>query len=540
LLQVKNVRYLALYIGLAFSLAACAHLGATGPQSGKAYARNPYFYIIAARYAQDNGNFRDALKFYSHIDSPYTWLASARIHYVIGENEKALSFVNKVLKQDKSQDQALELRAEIYAREKQWSNAIEDAEKVFENHPDNKALGLFLASLKMCISDFNGAKELLNNLLDRFNDDPQVLYTLSKACLGNGDFIGAKQDLIKVIKAQPDFPQAYVDLGRVYHTLGDISGEERTYNAFLNVFPRSKDGYILLSNFYITQKRYRDALKVMRGLMKIGPSEGARRKLMLLELEQGEFTEVLELLHAKKHLTDEDKYYIAVAYSGLNKWNDALKALPSPHPGGKLACEIIILKSTILDTMGERENAIKVLQDSWKDYTSCKELGYKLANLLESSGRRERGLEVAMDILKRSPDDPIALNFVGYVWADSGVKLDKAQDMISTALKARPKDCFILDSMAWVLFKRHKTKKALEYMEKAIRKCSEDPMLNEHMGDILSALGNKSGAMDYYLKARVNKKKDSLKLDSKINTLLEHFNCVNSTNQAGDRSFHEQ
>ena len=55
--------------------------------------------------------------------------------------------------------------------------------------------------------------------------------------------------------------------------------------------------------------------------------------------------------------------------------------------------------------------------------------------------------------LHLAPDFAEAMNYLGYMWAEHGMKLDQAREMIEKALKAEPKNAAYLDSMAWVLFK---------------------------------------------------------------------------------------
>src|SRR5262249_28234309 len=71
----------------------------------------------------------------------------------------------------------------------------------------------------------------------------------------------------------------------------------------------------------------------------------------------------------------------------------------------------------------------------------------------ERAGEYERAEKYFEESLRLEPDAPETLNYLGYMWADRGEKLDKARDLIAKALKAEPKSAAYLDSMAWVLFK---------------------------------------------------------------------------------------
>ena len=56
--------------------------------------------------------------------------------------------------------------------------------------------------------------------------------------------------------------------------------------------------------------------------------------------------------------------------------------------------------------------------------------------------------------LEKNPDNASALNYIGYTWAEKGVKLDEAEEMISRAIELRPEDGYIVDSLGWVYYMR--------------------------------------------------------------------------------------
>ena len=88
-------------------------------------------------------------------------------------------------------------------------------------------------------------------------------------------------------------------------------------------------------------------------------------------------------------------------------------------------------------------------------------------------------------------------------------------------LEMKPDDPFILDSMAWVLFKMGKPAEALVKMETVLKTLKDDPIVNEHMGDILKGLGQADKALDYYLKSSILNRSVNNSLKEKINILIK-------------------
>src|SRR5207302_9816408 len=87
--------------------------------------------------------------------------------------------------------------------------------------------------------------------------------------------------------------------------------------------------------------------------------------------------------------------------------------------------------------------------------------------------------------LQLSPDFAEALNYLGYMWAEHGLKLDRARELIEKAVKAEPKNAAYLDSLAWVHFKLNQLQEALPYVLKPVE-FSETPdaTVYDHLGDI--------------------------------------------------------
>jgi tetratricopeptide (TPR) repeat protein len=88
------------------------------------------------------------------------------------------------------------------------------------------------------------------------------------------------------------------------------------------------------------------------------------------------------------------------------------------------------------------------------------------------------------------------------MWAERGVNLPQAREMIQKAVKLEPKNAAFLDSLGWVLFKMDKPKEALPYLLKALENSEEpDSTLYDHLGDIYSSLHETAKAREAWLKA---------------------------------------
>lgn len=128
---------------------------------------------------------------------------------------------------------------------------------------------------------------------------------------------------------------------------------------------------------------------------------------------------------------------------------------------------------------------------------------FQYAVVLEQSGRGADSLARAEKALALKPDFAPALNFLGYSWADQGVRLAEARDLIERAVVADPDNSAYLDSLGWVLFRLGKAAEALPHLEKAAELLRDEPdaTVLEHLGDVLEALGRAGPAREAWGKA---------------------------------------
>ncbi len=111
----------------------------------------------------------------------------------------------------------------------------------------------------------------------------------------------------------------------------------------------------------------------------------------------------------------------------------------------------------------------------------------------------EKDFQQALTI---NPNQPQVLNYLGYSWVDQGLNLDKALDMIKSAVDLRPNDGYIVDSLGWAYYKLGRFDDAVEQLERAVELKPEDSVINDHLGDALWKVGRKREATFQWNHAR--------------------------------------
>lgn len=96
--------------------------------------------------------------------------------------------------------------------------------------------------------------------------------------------------------------------------------------------------------------------------------------------------------------------------------------------------------------------------------------------------------------LELKPNEPYVLNYLAYTWVDRGEHLEEAKRMLDEAVRQKPDDGAIVDSVGWAYYRLGNMEKALEFLEKAIELAPEDPAINDHLGDVYWRVGRRAEA----------------------------------------------
>jgi tetratricopeptide (TPR) repeat protein len=105
------------------------------------------------------------------------------------------------------------------------------------------------------------------------------------------------------------------------------------------------------------------------------------------------------------------------------------------------------------------------------------------------------GLEADLrSILALDPDNPQALNALGYTLADRTDRYQEALVYIQKALAAQPDDAAFVDSMGWVQYRLGNLPEAIVHLRRAYE-LSQDADVAAHLGEVLWVAGEHTDAV---------------------------------------------
>ncbi|MDP6460473.1 MAG: tetratricopeptide repeat protein, partial [Gemmatimonadota bacterium] len=118
--------------------------------------------------------------------------------------------------------------------------------------------------------------------------------------------------------------------------------------------------------------------------------------------------------------------------------------------------------------------------------------------------RLEKPEEAAADlreVIRIRPQDTEAMNYLGYMFAERGIHLTEAVQLLEEAVRLSPENAYYLDSLAWAHFRSGRPEAARNLLLRALENSRAEPVILDHLGDVLSALGDGKGAREAWEKA---------------------------------------
>ncbi|MBD1166197.1 hypothetical protein IDG49_00205 [Pelagibacterales bacterium SAG-MED07] len=144
---------------------------------------------------------------------------------------------------------------------------------------------------------------------------------------------------------------------------------------------------------------------------------------------------------------------------------------------------------------------------------------YRRGSSYERLGKYEKADIDFFNSLLISPNDAYVLNYLAYSWLERDYKINEAIKMLETAYASKSNDPYIIDSIGWAYYLINDYVKAEKFLKKAVELMPDDPIVNDHYGDILWKLNRKIQAR-YFWANVLNMEDTEEEMKEKINAKI--------------------
>ena len=486
-------------------------------------------------------------------------LLLGRLYRLSNDMQKAEAELNTAIKIDPNSEEAVTTLAMLYTDEGDTAHAL----KVLSSIPDSARSAKLYSALGAAYEQRKEYKNAIDSykhaiMLDRDNLD--AIRGLAENYLNDGQLEAALEQYKVISDSNPEDAQTYVRIAEIYRRQAKYDLALENLKHADTLIPDTAEVPYSMAAVYQAQGRYDEAAKLLQDLLKkteksseIGTSQTDRNnraifieRLGMVYREQENYTAAVETFRKMLPLGDENArsgyQEIIDTYRDSKQWpqataaaKEAVQKLPNDR-------DLRMVLDAQLADMGEFDQAVADIKGMLKGgpedrdvhlrlaiiYTRAKrwsDAEQSLAKAEQLSSKPDEKAYVSFlrgDLYQRQkmfdqadsefrkvlavtpPTDPQAaatLNYLGYMNADRGVKVEESLNYIKQALTFEPNNGAYLDSLGWAYFKLGKYDLAEENLNKAAVHMGSDPTVQEHLGDLYQKTGRLKLAASHWDRA---------------------------------------
>jgi len=324
------------------------------------------------------------------------------------------------------------------------------------------------------------------------------------------DNVEALNILSGFVRSHPASPDARLLYARVLVGEGRLGEARSQFEDLLRQSPQNPDPLFALGVLALESESYGQARGYFeRYLAAVVPAGDRDLDLVYLNMArvaEGErhFEESLDWLR-KVQGADQREVALerqAAVLGRLNRVDEAMALLePAASSSAQERVQRTLAQGQLLRDAHRYQASFDLLEKSLQSVPEDTGLLYEAAMSAERLDRVDVMEEHLRHLLRLRPDYAHAYNALGYSLADRNIRLQEAYQLIDHALRLAPDDGFIVDSMGWVQFRMGNLVAARETLTRAFQ-LKADPDVAAHLGEVLWASGDHSGARELLLNAR--------------------------------------
>jgi len=291
--------------------------------------------------------------------------------------------------------------------------------------------------------------------------------------------------------------------------------DEKNYNKFNHYFSCKNENdilaefFFLISNLYSSQDQFKESNfylnisnylnpKFYFNLSLLAENYHLNDNIVLAKKIIQNFSNEDEIYHWYKikkitqFLVEQKGDKVALNY--IEKKINTFK-----NPSNKILYDI----ANIYKKFKNYEKAIEyysiVLSKIDKNSSTFADVLYRRGGSFERMGNYEKADIDLLKSLEIRTDDPYSLNYLAYSWLERNYKIEEAIQMLERAYSKKENDPYITDSVGWGYYIIGDYQSAEKYLRRAVELMPEDPIVNDHYGDVLWQLNRKIQA-NYFWK----------------------------------------
>ncbi len=490
-------------------------------------------------------------------ESVFLRVRLAALRFLSGATSHAVALLDDIPLNQVRDEVVLTQMAKIYAGAGQPDRALALYEEAIRVNPEQAetyfAKGVLLLNLKQA----RRAEEAFTRGLPHAPQSQLGYFYQGKALEAQGERAGAKEAYRQAIIRAERFEPAYQALARLYESDGDIEEAIQLYERFA-AFGTSHETHFHndFLRLLMQHKRYGRALEILDHMIAEDPEDvTVRIRKALVYVETNNSPRAIEdlkrLVQAhpsdlrvrdylgwvyeqvddvqgaiemyRTNITMDATFYDSHLHLGLllyrlNRFDEATPSLTQAvalNPKNPQTHLLLGLHYLHLEQFEQAQSAFAAGLDY---HPTDEDLRFNLGATYDKLDRFPDVVREMEAVLALNPDHADALNYLGYSYADRGIKREEAVALTQHAVSLKPDNGAYVDSLGWALFKVGRVAEALRELKRAVELVNDDPVVFEHLGEIYLVQRHHKKAQDAWIR--------SLALDPENEKLIRRFREV--------------
>jgi tetratricopeptide (TPR) repeat protein len=449
-----------------------------------------------------------------------------------GRDADAISWLEP---QAQEEPRLLPLLADLYERTQRWRDAARAYEGAVERTPRNFDLKTRYASVLMTLGghdDLLKARSVLQDVVAARAMDARSIYLLSQSQRRLGDDVGAEATARRLITLQ----NGVSPWG--YHALSEALEDRGDYKAVVDaVAPQiavARQGQgdpaqlrILLPHLGFAYQQlgdYEKAIAAFSEAQRVAPDDALiAGGLVEVNMSARRFAAAAEAARRARGSRPDDLRLVQLEAQALRqdgRVDEGIALLERSMQGHVNEPQAYIALAQQYVDSARGSQAIQLLKDAEAKFPADTSILFELGSVLERQ-KNFAGAEAAFrQVIAKQPDHAAALNYLGYMLADRGERLDESVILVKRALEVEPNNGSFLDSLGWAYYKADKLDLAEANLRRAATQLRTNSVIQDHFGAVLFKLGRYDEAIAAWTAALAGDGEtiDRAEIDRKIRT----------------------
>jgi len=331
----------------------------------------------------------------------------------------------------------------------------------------------------------------------------------------------AAQAFERIVYLRPSTVVDWLDPARFYLHVGNYTRLDGIMSKAVAAMPDSLELYLFWAGALERGERFVAADSVYARAVERRPGEADLYLYWGFGLEQRqEWDRAIEVYRRGLAAADSPaELYIrwGLALGRLGRWQEAAGRFRSAALADPRAADAHLHWGVALQRLDRWDEAIVRLTEAARLDSSGTFGLFSLGSCLEQASRAlgddelfARAATTFEQVLERDPNDAFALNYLGYMFAERGLHLQRAVELLQRAIAIDPESGAFLDSLGWAYYKLGDLAQAQHYLALALARIDveeeamgeeEKAVIYEHAGDVSDDLGQADEALRYWRRA---------------------------------------